>query len=195
MAGIKDKSMRDIPILTPMQRFQSGGLLGLLAGPSPQEEAIAQAYSQFRQGLQPTTVNAGPLQGGYVPLEQGQQQAGQADYAGLLNHLLASGPQGLEQAKQLAATLGMGKGQGSQGSKYFGNVQYTQDPQGGIHAWVIDKQTAQPTEVPLPGHWWRIGFNPKPSCSRNEADHNPNRQENCSYGTRSKTNRNSGNSL
>jgi len=156
MAGIKNKSMRDIPIMSPMERFQTRGLLGLLAGPSPQEEAIAQAYSQFRQGLQPTTVNAGPLldtgasptqnalntimggrSSGYVPLEQGQQQAGQADYAGLLNHLLASGPQGLEQAKILGSMLGMGKSQGSQAKpqqvKAIGRVengQFIPDPHG-----------------------------------------------------------------
>jgi len=107
MAGLKDISMRDY-LPSASERYKTRGLLGVLTGPTERDKQIAEAYAQFAQGLQPTTVNAGPLQGGYVPLEQGQQQAGQADYAGLLNHLLASGPQGLEQAKQVASMLGMG---------------------------------------------------------------------------------------
>jgi len=149
MAGIKNPSMRDY-LPSASQRYKERGLLGVLTGATPQEEAIAQAYSQFRQGLQPTTVNAGPLQGGYVPLEQGQQQAGQADYAGLLNQLVASGPQGLEQAKILGSMLGMGKGQGSQGSQFFGNVVYGQDEKGNLTGYLINKQTGQLEPLGLP---------------------------------------------
>jgi len=118
MAGIKNKSMRDIPIMSPMERFQTRGLLGLLAGPSPQEEAIAQAYSQFRQGLQPKAELSGinlPVTGevANLPAEQGQP-----DYQQLIGNLVASGPGGVEQAQNIAKMQylqGMGSRKGGQG--------------------------------------------------------------------------------
>jgi hypothetical protein len=86
MAGIKYKSMRDPALPGYWERANTRGLLGALAGPTPAEENIANAYRNFRQGIPASVTNAGPLESGYVPLEQGAKLP--AQQPGDVNSLL-----------------------------------------------------------------------------------------------------------
>lgn len=132
--------MADLYTPTAAERYQRRGLWGVLTGATPQEEEIARAYAQFREGTpeQPgTTMGAGPLESGFVPTginplaEQTMDilgfQTPQRDVGGipaqpagdpmaLIKGLLGAGPEGQKQAVELMGGLGHGKSQGSQAS-------------------------------------------------------------------------------
>jgi hypothetical protein len=140
MAGIKYQSMRDIGLPSASERYQKRGLWGVISGATPEEKAIASALQQFREGNQ-TTVNAGPLESGYVPLAQGQTEgAPPGDVNELMKNLIGSGPEGIAQAQKIASMLGMNKGQGSQGSKVYGQINYFTDEKGNLHPYVLTKE-------------------------------------------------------
>jgi len=155
MAGIKSSSMRDLPKRPLIERIQERGLIGGLL-PAEEDVLIQQARQQFREGVpgQPALeerpamgITAPGAEQIMFPAREEVSGIKAGDVQSLVKNLVAAGPAGIEQAKQISQIFGLGKGQASQAKiktrKFFDEEtgwQFEQDR---------DPLTGQPLSQPM----------------------------------------------